>query len=402
MRLKILVFTSWGNALPHVMDGYTKAFRLLGHEVLSIDMSVFDRQYDKRVRVELAKVMYKAVKDFRPHFAVFYATLGCVSLATDNNNHLLEKMGIPYVSLFYDNPFIYFQHLDSGILESMKNSSIYMAFSSDTFYLDALKKFGFSNLGYLPLATDPDIFYEIDKNHPELTAFRCDISFVGSIDESPSELRRKRREKWKKYPALNKKIDEITDPNRTLTSVKVIEELSHFENQMPWHIYALFCRAVYREADTFLRLAMVKTIDNYRVDVYGGEGWRYLDDSNVRYRGRIDYRKELPLLYNSSLINLNITSPQLRRAINQRIYDVSACGGFVLTDYRTDLEELFGDTVIYYKDRKELRQKVDYYLRHEDERVALAKEAKQKVLKKHTWLHRAKVLIEGVQNSGIV
>ena len=70
--------------------------------------------------------------------------------------------------------------------------------------------------------------------------------------------------------------------------------------------------------------------------------------------------------------------------ISNRIYDVSASGGFVFTDYVKEIEDEYGDSIAMYKDYDDFKQKLEYYLSHEEERVNMAKRAQKITLEKFT------------------
>ena len=53
---------------------------------------------------------------------------------------------------------------------------------------------------------------------------------------------------------------------------------------------------------------------------------------------------------------------------------------------------------VYFEDRKDLLEKIDYYLKHDDERIAIAQNAHDKVAKEHTFDVRVKQIIDIVNN----
>jgi spore maturation protein CgeB len=77
-----------------------------------------------------------------------------------------------------------------------------------------------------------------------------------------------------------------------------------------------------------------------------------------------------------------------------------ACGGFLLTDYRADLEELFevGREVVYYQDGRDLCKKIEYYLAHPKERETIARCGQEKVLREHTYKRRIEKLISVIRD----
>lgn len=77
--------------------------------------------------------------------------------------------------------------------------------------------------------------------------------------------------------------------------------------------------------------------------------------------------------------------------VSNRIYDVTASGGFVLTDYLPEIEEVYGDSVATYKDYYEFKEKLEYYLAHPEERQAMAQKAREITLKNFTNLKVAQI-----------
>lgn len=83
--------------------------------------------------------------------------------------------------------------------------------------------------------------------------------------------------------------------------------------------------------------------------------------------------------YSSAKIVLNDTKPLMRKLgfISNRIFDATACGSLVISDYMKEIEEIYGDSIPMYKTPEELAFLVRYYLSHDEERVRLAKKAQE-------------------------
>lgn len=84
--------------------------------------------------------------------------------------------------------------------------------------------------------------------------------------------------------------------------------------------------------------------------------------------------------------------------ITRRLFEGMACGQFVITDHiseRTGLYQLFtnGMHFVTYKSDKELLEKIEYYLEHEDERIEIAKAGYQ-IVQQHSAVYRVKQLIQ--------
>jgi len=98
--------------------------------------------------------------------------------------------------------------------------------------------------------------------------------------------------------------------------------------------------------------------------------------------------KILRKYYSSAKINLNDTRDGMKEYgfISNRIFDVTASGGFVISDYMPEIEAVYGDSVPMWKTEEELVALIKYYLdpAHEAERLEKAKRAQEITLKNFT------------------
>src|SRR3989344_6904557 len=84
-----------------------------------------------------------------------------------------------------------------------------------------------------------------------------------------------------------------------------------------------------------------------------GKGWE--DFANKRYLSnqKISLDKELRDIYSSAHIVLNDHWSDMKKwgFVNNRIFDVLACGGFIISDFTPGIRELFGQIVVCYQSR---------------------------------------------------
>lgn len=108
----------------------------------------------------------------------------------------------------------------------------------------------------------------------------------------------------------------------------------------------------------------------------------------------VKYHNEMPLVFASSKINLNITIPNIEDGIPLRVFDILSAGGFLLTDYRPGLPELFdiGKDLVVYDGIGDLVNKAVYYLKHSKERELIAANGHNKLKKLHTYKQRIKTM----------
>lgn len=117
---------------------------------------------------------------------------------------------------------------------------------------------------------------------------------------------------------------------------------------------------------------------NADIDLYCGTNHPEIPVNN---RGFADYYVEMPEIFYTSKINLNITLRSIQSGIPLRVMDILGAGGFCITNYQPEIEEYFenGVDLVWYDSIEDLIYKCDYYLRHEAEREQIARNGQAKV-----------------------
>ncbi len=79
-----------------------------------------------------------------------------------------------------------------------------------------------------------------------------------------------------------------------------------------------------------------------------------------------------------------------------RTLEIPACGGFMLHERSDEVLELFeeGKDVACFSTPQELKEKINYYLNHEEERMQMAEAVHKKTAIRYTYLCRAKRILE--------
>ena len=122
------------------------------------------------------------------------------------------------------------------------------------------------------------------------------------------------------------------------------------------------------------------------ISIYGNFWNKLIDQKYIK--GLYIDNNELHKYYSNADIVLNDTAPNMKKSgfISNRIYDVSACKGFIITDYMPEVEKIFGDAIPMYKNQQELKELVEYYLAHPEERKQKAQKAYDIVISHYTNL----------------
>jgi len=85
-----------------------------------------------------------------------------------------------------------------------------------------------------------------------------------------------------------------------------------------------------------------------------------------------------------------------------RVFEVLACGGFLICDRQRDVLELFrdGEHFVSFRDASDLAEKVRRFLDRPDEREAIARQGRREALGRHTYVHRLSELLSVVNGGG--
>lgn len=100
---------------------------------------------------------------------------------------------------------------------------------------------------------------------------------------------------------------------------------------------------------------------------------------------RVDYVTEMPYVFAASKINLNISVKGIQSGMPQRVLDIMASGGFLLSNYQPELAEYFecGEEMDVYTSMEDAVLKCQYYLENPDLRESIAQKGQEKVFEEH-------------------
>jgi len=336
-----------------------------------------------------ARKMLRAIDEFRPDFVLTTNHMG-----VDREGVLagmLARLGLPLASWFVDNPHLLLEVYDH------KTTAKTIVFTWDADHLESLRSLGFAGVHYLPLATDEKRFAPLGRTPPE-HPFRSRVSFLGNSMAVKSRLR---LQAARPSPALTAAYRDIARAFGDCPGLSV-EQCLRREFPGLYPDYAAFGDAERRLA--FDTLIMWEATGQYRLDcvgrltpffplIAGDPGWLDVlpgEGTDWRYHKELAYYTEAPLFYPMAEINFNATSRQMKGAVNQRVFDVPACGAFLLTDAGAQFEALFvpGVEAAVYSHPDEIADMVRFYLDHPAERSKIAAKGRRRVLAEHTYVQR--------------
>ncbi len=206
-------------------------------------------------------------------------------------------------------------------------------------FFSELRKLGLKNFACLPLAADPEVYRPLTLSPEEARRFGSGVSFVGAGY-------RNRREFFQGLMDVDLKI---------------------------WG------------SDWDLHTPLKPYIQN--------QGARVSEEEAVK-------------IFNASRINLNLHSSPYHPGINPegdylnpRTFDLAAAGAFQLVDARRQLPEFFQPEreVATFGDLAEAREKITYYLAHDEARRQVADQGRERGLRDHTYQVRLSEALELIE-----
>lgn len=375
MKVLLIEWNSFCN------DDIRAVFRDKGFEVMSVPFPNGIKTDLKETESCLKEQLEKKSCDFV--FSVNYFPVV---------SELCQKTETKYISWVYDSPYI---HVYSY---TVLNPCNYI-FLFDRAVYEELRCEGINTVYYLPLAVNEKRLAAIDYSAGKM---QMDISFVGSLY---TEQKHRIYDKFENIDPFSKGyLKAIVQAQKLVYGYNFIQDLLTPEilGQLekiypvdpnattvmsPAAIYAeyVFCRQV-----TALERQEILTIlgKKHRVHLFTND--RSVQIPGVQNWGPVDYHKGMPCVFGNSKINLNITLRSIKTGIPLRALDIMGCGGFLLTNYQSELSEYFvpDEDFVYYNDYNDLLDKADYYLIHEKERKEIAANGCQKVRSQHTYAKR--------------
>lgn len=116
----------------------------------------------------------------------------------------------------------------------------------------------------------------------------------------------------------------------------------------------------------------------------------YQREFEVLSKGKVP-QEDIPALYSSSKINLNCTLQACVDwdVITLRTFEVLSCGGFLISDRVPSAVKFLSDYVVFTDGGDDLKNKIEYYLTHENERQEMANAGQAYVMKHATIDARA-------------
>lgn len=315
---------------------------------------------------------------------------------------LCNIMGIPYLSLIVDSPVL---ELFSTSLANPCNR----VFLFDRRLYEDFSPVNPECIFHIPLATNVRGNYATCQNASSALRkkFASDISFIGSLyTEKCAYNKISLPERHRGYvDGLieaqlmiygHNFIEECVTPELVEAFVNADSSLSDYPESMKVDLRAVIAQQYIsvKTAEQERIRFLYALSEHFNVDLYTGSDTSMMP--KIHNRGFAKTATEMPIIFNQSKINLNLTAKSIRSGLSLRVFDVLGCEGFLITNYQAELPEHFviGEDLEAYTSLDDLMAKCEYYLTHHEERREIAHNGFEKVRQYHTYDTRLVQMLE--------
>lgn len=316
--------------------------------------------------------------------AKFDCIFSCNFLPVISKASYLKK--IKYISWCYDSPCM---TLYSDMIYNPYN----YIFHFDSYEVNRLCNVGVNHIYHMPLAVNTKRVNNIIENRKvNDNIYSSDITFMGNIYSTINDYDNLYK---KSSDYLKGQFDAILDINELFQGMDLLDEM--IDDSLMSYVketiqFTHFDEFNISDADIVKNIIgrkvsgrdririLTKLSQKYKIDLYTTTKMNEI--KNIYNKGILDYYNNVPVVFCNSKINLNIYLRTIRNGIPLRAMDIMGAGGFLISNYQKELDELFidgEDMVLYYNDN-DLILKVDYYLSHDEERRKIAANGKKKII----------------------
>lgn len=378
MKILYIEWASFGN------DDMKDAFLKEGHELV---LFPFNNKNDVREDTETANRLTESLHINAPDLVFSFNYFPVIST-------VCNKEHIRYISWIYDSPYVM---LYSYTAINPCNT-IYVF---DKELCMEFQQAGIKTVQYLPMAANTERLDLLVQDK-----FDYDISFVGSLYTEKHNF-------FERMTGLSDYakgyLDALMSAQMGIQGYNFIQSslgpiMNDLYKALPMepnpdgvetkeYLYAQY--VINRKITGLERTSLIQAITKeYTMDLFTHD--QSFTMKNLVNHGSVDNVNEMPVVFHNSRINLNISLRSILSGIPQRAFDIMGSGGFLLSNYQTDFDDYFisGLDYDYYENEADLLAKIAYYLNHEEERIAMAKNGHDKIAGAHTYRHRVRQMLD--------
>lgn len=386
-KMKKILFFQWNALMQNDVEEAFRSMENVELDCISYEFADWDNDeyFERKFPQHLLKKKYDLVFSIN-----FFPVL----------SDICDRHGIMYVSWIYDAP-MHIRRIDTI------GNSVNRVFVFDKGQYKDLRAKGYDTVYHMPLGVNAERMDNMIITEDDQARFSSKIAFMGKLYENdlnyllnplPDAYRNnilsiieEQKNTYGEY-FLDKKLTGELLNNLNVYYKKAAGNDEFFVKKEELE-YA--CATYITQQERLEVLGMLA--EDFDMDLYSYNKPENLNKVNCK--GFLKYYTEMPKMFKCADINLNISLKIIKEGIPLRVFDILGAGGFLITNYQKELEECFtiGKDLVVYENMQDLKEKVKYYLEHDDERKMIAKHGHDTVSKYYSVKMQLKKILQIVE-----
>jgi spore maturation protein CgeB len=147
----------------------------------------------------------------------------------------------------------------------------------------------------------------------------------------------------------------------------------------------------------YYRAKSLEAFLNYNMKIWGTSYPAWLSSPlRAVYQDEYVAEEEKARAFNAARIVLNTMHYGEIDGVNCRLFEAAGCGAFQIADWKPALPDLFEPEkeIVTFRTQQDLKEKVEYYLVHPEERREIADRAYARAHREHTYEQRLEKMFE--------
>lgn len=314
-----------------------------------------------------------------------------------------HQTNVAYISWLYDSP------LTSSYRKEAFYPECYI-YTFDRKAVERLKEAGVPKVYHQPLVANIAMTSGLNISDDDIRKYSSDISFVGTIYQTsyyqdlfrgmPTQMQEHftkiveaNKCKW-----MNNSIYNHLDDNEVhaLYDIMNKEGLDESAIELKYLLETLMFAVEIAGMERKELLNAASAVCDTVLYTYNPD--KYSEVLRCKLCPALDSETELYKAYYASKINLNVSLHSIETGIPQRVFDIMSVGGFVLSNYQEEIEELFtiDKEIVTYRSKEEYLDKISYYLKRDEVRTRIGINGYLKVRDNYTYPIALKKMVEFV------
>lgn len=326
--------------------------------------------------------------------------------SSQNIDLLHERIGVPLASHLVDPLLTCMRGLPANVALAAAKSKSWWKFAFDRALVTELRAFGVPSVEYLPQAA-PDRIAQLDfvRAPIDLSKIERPVAFIGSQATNYFGANASHRGDHQLVGAMAI-ARRLEEPDSTFFDIyhnglgfaeassagdspeTLASKFAQYHHHKLFYVAALWVA----QRNRYVRALSHRLGADFHLF---GSNWQSI---GVCAAASFEREEDYLRAFRTSLININLNNGNTETGLNQRAFEITAAGGFMLCAHTSELPELFriGEECDSFRTENELFEKIEFYRAHPERAAEIALAGQRRTFSEHLFSHRIRTILDRV------